>query len=60
MNAALMNETEALTEEFYDLWDCSDTAIVKKAYEIRDSDLSREEKRKQLAALQEEAFSRTK
>lgn len=52
--------SDSLLSEFYDLWDCSDTKIVKKAYEIRDSALSCEEKRKQLAALQEEAFSRTK
>lgn len=53
-----------LTEAFYDLWDCTDVLVVKKAYEIRDSpSLTLEEKRRQLQALVDsgsKTFSSTK
>ena len=44
-------ELKTLTEEFYDLWDNTDPEVVKKAFAIRDSEASLEEKRTQLKAL---------
>ena len=42
-----------LTEEFYDLWDCTDPQIVKQATKIRDGSDSYSEKQKKLRALLE-------
>ena len=54
------DEKILLTEEFYDLWDCTDPQIVKQATEIRDGSESLAKKRKKLRALVKDAFGALK